>query len=444
MAVKSKGRFYHIVMQKTFLYLDIILLVGVALFIFFALPKIIYYIIGMFSHKPQKLPKSKTNHKFALLIPARNESAVIEKLLQSLDMQTFPRECFDIFVAVESGDDPTCAIAKSYDAEVYIKQDFSHNGKGYVLEELIDYIFHFKEDKNYEAFMIIDADNILASDYLEKMNNALDAGYDIALGYRNSKNWNSGWVSACTGLTFTRFSHFQNYAKSKFNSTVYLSGTCYYIKTDIVKEHGGWIWHSLTEDVQLTSVAAINGYNTIYLDDAVFYDEQPTDVRTSFNQRRRWLKGFFDNKALYKTDLQKGVFAEKSNSLACFEMSLGSLCMICFAFCFAIYTLGNFGVILANIKNIPVVRMALIRLLLSWAGYFLALYLDTAIMLITERKRIKMKPSKKLQAIIMRPVYSLMYIPVAISTLFKQVEWTPIKHNINAIDDLEKTDKVKK
>lgn len=431
-------------MQKTFLYLDIILLTGIALFAFFALPKIIYYIIGMFSHKPQKLEKAETNHKFALLIPARNESAVIEKLFESLDAQTFPRESFDIYVAVESPDDPTCDIARKHNAEVYIKKDFSHSGKGYVLQELTDHIFEYREDRNYEAFMIIDADNILAPDYLQKLNDALDAGYDIALGYRNSKNWNSGWISACTGLTFTRFSHFQNYAKSKLNSTVYLSGTCYYIKTDIVKEHGGWAWHSLTEDVQLTTVAAINGYSTVYLDDAVFYDEQPTDVRTSFNQRRRWLKGFFDNRATYRKQVNKGVFDGQSNSLACYEIALGSMCMISFAICFSIFLLGNVGIILTNLRNIPVVRIALIRIAIAVAGYLTALYIDTAIMLAVERKRIKMKFTKKLQTVFMRPVYSLMYIPIALSTIFKKVEWTPIKHSINSIDDCENTEKVKK
>lgn len=443
MAVKSKD-VLSLIMQKTFLFLDIVLLAGVALFIFFALPKIIYFVIGMFSHKPQKLPKAKTNHKFALLVPARNESAVIEKLFESLAAQTFPRDSFDIYVAVESSDDPTCDIAKKYNAEVYIKKDFMHSGKGYVLKELINYIFDRREDRGYEAFMIIDADNILAPDYLQKLNDALDAGYDIALGYRNSKNWNSGWISACTGLTFTRFSHFQNYAKSKLNSTVYLSGTCYYIKTAIVKKHGGWVWHSLTEDVQLTTVSAINGYSTIYLDDAVFYDEQPTDVRTSFNQRRRWLKGFFDNRTAYRKQVCKGVFDGESNSLACYEIALGSMCMISFALCFSAYLLGNLGVIFVNLSNIPVVRLALIRIAIAIGGYLTALYLDTAIMLAVERKRIKMKTSKKLQAILMRPVYSLMYIPIALSTVFKQVEWTPIKHTINSIDDCENTQKIKK
>ena len=51
------------------------------------LQKIIHHIFGLFPAK--KFPDAKVDHKFAVLIPARNESAVIEQLLLSISEQNY-------------------------------------------------------------------------------------------------------------------------------------------------------------------------------------------------------------------------------------------------------------------------------------------------------------------------------------------------------------------
>ncbi|MEG1535691.1 MAG: glycosyltransferase family 2 protein [Clostridia bacterium] len=428
-------------MHKLFAILDVILVIGIVLFLLAGMPKLIYYVVGMFCRKTKPLPPASKNHKFAVIIPARNESAVITTLLESLKAQTFPREFYDIFIAVEKHDDPTCEIAKKYDAEVYFKQDFSKNGKGFVLEEVVDHITTNHADKNYEAYFIVDADNILNVDYLEKMNQALDAGYDICLGNRNAKNWNGGWLAACTGLNFIRFSHFQNFARSKFGITVLLSGTCYYIKTDIVKAHGGWQWHSLTEDVELTTVSALNNYKTHYIDDAVFFDEQPTDLHTSFNQRKRWVKGYFINGSVYNKEIYKGIGDKNVNRGSCLELALGASCMVSFAVAFITYLLTNFIVVFLNLNNPAVMNEALARFIVAMLGYAAVLYVDTIIMLFVERKNITMKWYRKLETIFMRPIYSMLYVPIAFAAIVKPVEWVPIEHKVNSVDQKKKQKK---
>ncbi len=426
-------------MKTVFIVLDILLATGVLLFILTGLPKIINYIIGIFGGRQKPLPKAQNLHKFAVIIPARNESSVIGDLLSCIQAQTLSKEAYDVYIAVESLDDPTCAIARDFGAEIYVKRNFDKNGKGYVLEEVVDHIFQNRADRGYEAFIIIDADNLLEPDYFEKLNDALDAGYDIAVGYRNSKNWNDGWIAANTGLTFTRFSRFVNYPRSRRGDTVLLTGTCYYIKTDIVKKYGGWQWHSLTEDVELTTVSAINGFKTRYIEDAVFYDEQPTDLKTSFIQRKRWVKGFFDNGKRFNERLYQGaVYGGKSDRRTCAEMLFGAACMASFAVFFAAYIIGNLF-IMVKFFDTPIAFAALYRFIGAWAGYFVALYIDSLIILIKERKRIKMSFLRKAEAVIMRPVYSMLYVPVAILALLSPVEWTPIEHKVNVVDG--KTDK---
>lgn len=425
-------------MKTTFIVLDLMLATGILLFILTGMPKIVNFIVGCFGGRQKPLPKAQKIHKFAIIIPARNESAVIGTLLESIKAQTMTSDAYDVYVAVERTDDPTCGIAVSFGAEVYVKQNFDKKGKGYVLEEVIDHIFKNRDDRGYEAFVIIDADNVLESDYFDKLNDALDAGYDIAVGYRNSKNWNSGWIAANTGLTFTRFSRFANFAKSRRGNTVFLTGTCYYIKSEIVRAHGGWAWHSLTEDAELTAVAAINGYKTRYIEDAVFYDEQPTDLKTSIAQRKRWVKGYYQNGTTYGERLYDGAMGASTDRLSCFEMSLGATCMACFAICFVAYNIGN-SVLMIKYFATPAAFAALYRVIGAWAGYFIALYADTAIVLFVERKRVKMRFLRKVQTVLTRPLYSMMYLPITLSALTRRVEWVPIEHKINSVDG--KTDK---
>ena len=160
-------------MKTAFIVLDVMFAIGLLLTLLTGLPKLINYIRGCFGGRQKPLPKAKKKHRFAIIVPARNESAVIGKLLDSLDAQTFDVDHGDVFIAVESPDDPTCKIAADYGAELYFKKNFDRNGKGFVLEEVVDHIFTNRAYKNYEAFMIIDADNILEPDYIEKLERRL-------------------------------------------------------------------------------------------------------------------------------------------------------------------------------------------------------------------------------------------------------------------------------
>ena len=42
--------------------------------------------------------------------------------------------------------------------------------------------------KNYDAYFIFDADNILDKNYISEMNKSFMSGYDIGIGYRLNKN----------------------------------------------------------------------------------------------------------------------------------------------------------------------------------------------------------------------------------------------------------------
>lgn len=114
--------------------------------------KIIYHIFGLFPSK--RFKDAKKDHKYAIIIPARNESKVIEQLLVSIKNQSYNKDLLKTFVVVEQETDPTCEICKKYEnTEVFVRQHLENKGKGYALDEVIKHIFASGE--KYEAFLFL-------------------------------------------------------------------------------------------------------------------------------------------------------------------------------------------------------------------------------------------------------------------------------------------------
>ena len=145
---------------------------------------------------------AKKQHKFAVLISARNESSVIANLLESIHAQHYPKELLDIIVVADNCTDNTADIARQHGATVY--ERFNHNqvGKGYALDYAFSQIEKSVGIDHYEGYFVFDADNILDENFVAEMNNVFDEGYNVLTSYRNSKNYDSNWISAGYALWF--------------------------------------------------------------------------------------------------------------------------------------------------------------------------------------------------------------------------------------------------
>ena len=78
----------------------------------------IYYIFEVLTHKDEPLTASK-NHRYAVLISARNERTVIANLIHSIKVQNYPAELIDIFVIADNCTDDTAQISRDAGAIVF-------------------------------------------------------------------------------------------------------------------------------------------------------------------------------------------------------------------------------------------------------------------------------------------------------------------------------------
>ncbi len=247
----------------------------------------VYKAVGVVATR--KFEKAKKNHKYAILIAARNEETVIEKLLESIKLQDYPSNLITTFVVADNCTDNTANISKRAGAVCYERKDEKHKTKGYALKYLVECISRDYGIEKFEGYFIFDADNLLSKDYITRMNESFDAGEKIITSYRNTKNFDDNWISASYALHWLRTIREEHRARSVFGLATRIQGTGFLFANELIKN--GWNYTSLTEDRAFCADAVANGYSISYNNDAVFYDEQPTCFKSALTQRIRWSKG---------------------------------------------------------------------------------------------------------------------------------------------------------
>lgn len=381
------------------------------------------YILISFIKKPLVYPETDQTKRYAVLIAARNEEKVLPELLKSLAGQTYPTDLVDVYVVADNCTDHTADVARQMGAIVYERHNLEFVGKGYALEFLLN---HIKEDKGlraYSAYMVIDADNVLRSNYIAEMDKAHCAGNRILTSYRNSKNYGKTWVSAGYALWFMRESRHLNNPRSILGSSAAISGTGFLIDSEIIERNGGWTHFLLTEDLEFTADCVLHGERVGYCHQAELFDEQPETFRQSWRQRTRWAKGFFQVFRNYGKGLCKKALMLK---WSCFDMTM-TIAPALFLTMFQLLSVA--GLLVAHQIKEGYFSTSLLNCYAAFFefAYLLFFVLGLAVM-ISEWKRIHCPKWKAVLHLFTFPIFMISYIPISLYALFTKVEWKPIEH----------------
>ena len=384
----------------------------------------VYVFVGLVKKAPQLT--AKRNHRYAVVISARNEANMIENLISSIKNQNYPSELIDTFVVADNCTDNTAEVARSCGAIVYERFNQQLVGKGYALDWLFKNIKEDMPDNDYEAYIVFDADNIVDPNFVAEMNKAFDNGYRVLTSYRNSKNYSENWISAGYSLWFLREAKFLNNSRMNLGTSCAISGTGFLVSADIIKKNDGWIHHLLTEDIEFTVDSVIHGEIIGYCEKAVLYDEQPVTLYQSYLQRLRWSKGFYQVFGKYGAKLFTGML---KGSFSCYDMLMTvSPAMLLTLASTVINLVAIVLGIIGDQHHLPMLFTALGQTLFGFYGMFFMLGVITTI---TERKQIHCSPVKKILYTFTFPLFMLTYIPISVIALFKKVEWKPISHSVS-------------
>lgn len=389
-----------------------------------------FYIPVALLKKEKPLPDGDYN-RFAVLIAARNEEAVIGNLIDSLKQQDYPASLVDIYVVADNCTDSTADIANEHGAYVFERFNQSQVGKGYALSFLLD-----KIEGCYDAYLVFDADNVVDSNYIREMNKTFCAGYDVITSYRNTKNYGDNWISSGYALWFLREAQYLNRPRAKLHASCGVSGTGFMFSRRILEQCGGWNFFLLTEDIEFTAFNITNGVKIGYCPTAVFYDEQPTDFKQSVRQRTRWVQGYLQVLKRYGKKLFKGCL---HGSFSCFDMLMSIAPAAILTWISVLISLFSTVYRFVNGADVMTVLTSIGQCLV---GLCATVFVIGVITLISEWKQIHCPAGKKLVSAITFPLFMLTYLPITATALVCKPDWKPITHSKN-IPVQELTGKVK-
>lgn len=396
----------------------------------------IVYIVRVLMRGTVHLPAAKKQHRYAFFIAAHNEELVIGNLVRSILAQDYPRELMDVFVVCDACTDSTHEEAERAGAIVWDRNDLARRGKSWALDYGFDRILNEYGDR-YEAFIVMDADNLVSKSYLSIMNQAFDAGYLVCTSYRNSKNFDSSWISSAYALWFMREAKFLNNARMMVGTSCAISGSGWMVSERIVRGMHGWDFHTLTEDIQFSTFCCANNVQIGYAP-AEFFDEQPLTLKASWVQRMRWTKGFYQVFFSYGRDLVKGI---SRGRFASYDMLMtvapGMILTLLSFFVNATYlivgTLSH-----GFIATQGELLMCTGSLVMTFASMYVVFFILAIITTVSERKHIHAKKRWRVVTNVFTfPLFMMTYIPITVAALFKKVEWVPTKHDIAVnVDDI--------
>jgi len=377
-----------------------------------------------FQRNPKKIKNYNKKHKFAIVVAARNEENVIGNLIDSLKKQKYPKENYDIFVVPNNCTDNTKEISIKHGAKI-IECEKVVKSKGDVLEYTLNLL---NKKHKYDAFIIFDADNIVHPNFISRMNDTLCSGYELAQGFRDSKNPSDSWICGSYSLYYWGQNIFFNKARMNIDASASINGTGFMIKSNIIEEMG-FKTVTMTEDIEFTAQCAINNKKIAFVNDAITYDEQPLNFKTSWKQRMRWTTGTYQCLFTYFKPLLNGAIKDKN--ISCLDMLLFFMAPI-------VQLIGSLVFVLLFIYTILGIKLYdIFAYMFAYNEIFFILtylisILFSAMIVIINKKSI----FKTILGILTFPIFLFSWIPINLICLFKKtLNWEPIIHNRNV--DLE-------
>ena len=263
-------------------------LVEILLYLFLgltALYLLFFAIVGFLPSKKQKVTNQK-KRRIAVLVPGYKEDVVIVDVAKDALLQKYDSNYFDVVVIADSFEKSTLNKLKELPIKL-VEVSFELSTKAKALNKAME-----KIGDNYDIALVLDADNLMEKDFLNKINEGFDKGYKIIQGHRIAKNVNNSFA-----ILDAISEEINNYIFRKAHRSVGLSAALigsgmafdyHLFKSTMqkMKAIGGF-------DKELEMYFLKNRYTIEYLENAIVKDEKVQKSEVFANQRRRWLSAQF-------------------------------------------------------------------------------------------------------------------------------------------------------
>lgn len=244
--------------------------------------------IGVFSifslfNKRNIINKAKLQRRFIVLIPSHKQDEVIEQSVLSILSQSYPQRMFDVAVISDHQSEITNMRLAQYPITL-LTPDFEESSKAKSLQYAI---LNLPEFKIYDVVIILNADNIVGTEFLTNVNDAYEtAGTKAIQLHCISKNRDT--AAARMDAIFEEINN-NIFRKGHINvglsAALLGSGVAYdfnWFKTNVMKAK------TAGEDKEMEAFLLRQGIYIDYFDNIYVYGEKKRTTTKLNEQRSRW------------------------------------------------------------------------------------------------------------------------------------------------------------
>jgi len=248
-----------------------------------------YLLIGSRLLVKESLPRTAGQRtRFAILIPAHNEEALLAESLRSIDEQRYPKSLYQCVVIADNCTDNTAGVALGEGATVLERRDSTHRGKGHALKWGLTQM----ELRNYDAVLVLDADSRLGQHCVAELDAFMQSGENAIQCSNNVDNPDESWFSSLTDVSRSFVNEMCLAAKQRLGLSAYLMGNGMCFSTALLERYG-WNAFTVGEDWEFYAYLVLQGERVGFCRTAKVFHRESTSLKQATSQRMRWSSGRF-------------------------------------------------------------------------------------------------------------------------------------------------------
>jgi len=253
----------------------------------------LYLVYAASSYSNRKKVRLKNHPKVSVHLPVYNEKYVVSRLIRAVCSLDWPRSRLEILVLDDSADE-TSSIVDSEVAHfrsrgVDIRLIRRGNRSGFKAGALQNALEHTQG--KYVA--IFDADFVPEKGFLNETVPLLegDPGLGMVQARWGHVNRDYSLLTETIALSIDGHHLIEQSGRCAGNLLINFNGSAGVLRTEAIRDAGGWAGDTLSEDMDLSYRMHLAGWRAHYLRDVVVPGEVPPSMGSFKSQQARWAKG---------------------------------------------------------------------------------------------------------------------------------------------------------
>ncbi|BAZ18055.1 glycosyl transferase family protein [Calothrix sp. NIES-4071] len=244
--------------------------------------------VRMLVAKPKTLAPSQVLPTVSILVPAKNESAVLPNIVTSLFNLDYPASHLDIWVIDDGSTDDTRECLNKLQSQfpklqIHHRQ-FSSGGKSGALNAVFP-------RSTGEIILVCDADAQLPINFLRQIVFLFENETVGAVQVRKTiANRNVNFLTRCQQMEMSCDAWLQTHRIAVFGMTE-LRGSGMFVRRHLLEKCNGWNENTVTDDLDLTFRLYIAGSEIEFLTAPTIEEQGVITLEQLWHQRYRWSLG---------------------------------------------------------------------------------------------------------------------------------------------------------